>query len=258
MLVCLPSTILGLRILLKVASVSPQVTNLTEARAAPLDLGVLYINREARSDRRRAIEAELVRALLVGRRVRAIEVFKDTNMLSKCWDGGSRKCAGQLGCQLSHIEAIKSAMRMGWSRLAVFEDDFRWLNHTSPRIFPSLVSWLDETTPDWDVFAVSLNVIEQEVVWPQRRVNVGQTWSQLTRITKALATHGYVLKSHMFEHVLFAFENCDIRGDLWTAIDTCWQPLQVSYKWYGLQPQLGTQASDFSDIESQSVSYGIT
>lgn len=257
LIVFLPSLVLSLWLFLKFASFLRPDTNLTGASATQPDLGILYINRDSRSDRRRIIEAELTRASLVGRRVQAVEVFENKSMLSKCWDGGSKKCAGQLGCQLSHIQAIRFAIREGWSRLVVFEDDFRWLNHTDPSIFSSLVSWLDEAAPDWDVFAVSLNVIEEEVVSPQKRVNVGQTWSQLTRISKALATHGYMLKSNMFDRVLFAFENCDIRGDLWTAIDTCWQPLQLSHKWYGLQPQLGTQAPGFSDIENQPVSYGI-
>lgn len=220
-------------------------------------LNAVYINRDSRVDRRLGLEEELAKAGLTAVRLPAVEVFNDTGRLSSCWDGGSRKCAGQIGCQLSHIEAIKLAMRSKWPRVAIFEDDFRWLNHTDPLLFLPVIQYLDKNFPHWDVFAISLNIIDQRSVWPPKSVQIGQVKSKFTQIKKALTTHGYILQANMYALVLEAFETCDIRADLWTAIDTCWQHLQRSHKWYALAPQLGTQASDFSDIENHVVSYGI-
>ena len=82
----------------------------------------VFINRDARTDRRAQIESTLERARIRATRIDAVEVFTDESVLSSCWDGGSYKCAGQVGCQRSHLKALTYAMLNQWEHVAVFED----------------------------------------------------------------------------------------------------------------------------------------
>jgi len=217
----------------------------------------IYINRDIREDRKRGIQDQLSRAGINAIRVSAEEVYNDGYLLKKCWDGGSRKCAGQLGCQKSHVKALSLAIEYDWSHVAVFEDDFEWLNHTNVQSVQQAFKQLESTVPDWHVIAVSLN-LQQYTRIRKTMIRTGNTQSSsVIKIHKALASHGYIVRSEMFRPLLRVFEDCDVKGDLETAINTCWQKLQKKYNWYGLHPQLGTQAESFSDIENRVVSYSV-
>lgn len=193
-------------------------------------------------------------------RIEAIELA-GSDVLKRCWDGGSAKCAGQLGCQASHLLALSYAQRMRWDEVAIFEDDFVLKPEIDPALVQPAIRNIKEKVPDWDVIALSLNIQKQTFVqkFKNERLRVGDNSTvQLMRVAKALTTHGYMIKSHMIPILMKSFSECDVAGDLWVAIDTCWQPLQLQHKWYALYPQLGTQADSFSDIEQQNVSYHIS
>ena len=176
-------------------------------------------------------------------------------MLASCWDGGSRKCAGQVGCQKSHIKALNRAVVNDWEHVAIFEDDFEWREYVYVDRVQCVLSQIMARVPDWDVIAISLNVQNSTVI-AKDFVHIGyDTYSSIVKIHRALATHGYLVHRRVYEQLKNAFENCNITGDLLTALDTCWQPLQLELNWYGLYPQLGTQAVSYSDIEGRVVSY---
>ena len=213
----------------------------------------LYINRDSRTDRRRNIERELTKVNVFPTRVSAVEVYDDKELLRQCWDRGSTKCAGQIGCQRSHVKALSMAIKKNWSHVAIFEDDFEWFQHTDD--VQSVFMRIEEAVPNWDVIGISMNV-KSYARLRSPKIQIGTaTFSELIRVKRALATHGYVVRRTMFQELLYVFESCDVKLDLYTAIDTCWQKLQIKYNWYGLHPQLGRQATSFSDIESRVVSY---
>lgn len=215
----------------------------------------LFVNRDSRADRRVHIESILSLANIHSVRVPAVEVFDDKAVLALCWDGGSRKCAGQVGCQRSHVKALNHAILHRWEHVAIFEDDFEWREYTDVDRVQRAVSQVMAQMPDWDVIAISLNVQNSTVV-ARDAVRIGpDTISSIVKIHEALATHGYLVHMRVYEKLREAFFKCNVTGDLFTAIDTCWQPLQRDLNWYGLQPQLGTQGRSYSDIESRVVSY---
>ena len=215
----------------------------------------VFINRDARTDRRAQIESTLERARIRATRIDAVEVFTDESVLSSCWDGGSYKCAGQVGCQRSHLKALTYAMLNQWEHVAVFEDDFEWQKHTDVGKVQCVLSQLMTAVPDWDFIAVSLNIQNSTVVMKDP-VQIGRsTVSSIVKINQALATHGYLIRARAYERLYEVLENCNITGDLFTAIDTCWQRLQLELNWYGLRPQLGTQGESYSGIENRIVSY---
>tara|TARA_B110000003_G_scaffold274940_1_gene316179 strand:- start:406 stop:1209 length:804 start_codon:yes stop_codon:yes gene_type:complete len=215
----------------------------------------LYVNRDERADRRRHIVSQLERARIRTKRIPAVEVFHDNEVLETCWDGGSRKCAGQVGCQRSHLKALEFAKRKGWEHVAIFEDDFQWQEYVDVLGVQCAIAKLKALVKDWDVIAISLNIQDSSPV-EEHRVRVGpSTVSRVVKIHSAMATHGYLVRATMLDEIYTAFKLCNVTSDLFIAIDTCWNSLQLKYNWYGLLPQLGTQGDSFSDIESRQVSY---
>jgi len=218
----------------------------------------LYINLDRRKDRRSRIESELRKAQISAERIEAVEVDPSDTVLKGCWDtNATNTCAGQLGCKLSHVKALEYAAHKNWSHVAIFEDDFQWVEVIDPMRVLQIISNIQAKKPDWDVIVISLKILEKEIIESQAE-QIGQNLTaDLIQITKAQTTHGYLVHSLMYPVLIETFRNCDVRSSYVTAIDTCWQPIQKLTKWYGIFPQLGTQGSSFSDIEGFPVSYGI-
>ena len=163
---------------------------------------------------------------------------------------------GKIGCKLSHVKALQYAERRAWSHVAIFEDDFQWIEGIETKKVLQNIRSIQEWVPEWDVIVISLNVYEK-TVFPEKRLNVGiNLASSLMQVRRAVATHGYLVRAHMIPILKEVFKRCEVRNSS-VAIDTCWLPLQETTKWYGLTPQLGTQAVSYSDIESAVVKYDI-
>ena len=218
----------------------------------------MYINLPARTDRKAAIERQLHNADISARRISAVSIPEGDPRLAQCWDHeNTHKCAGQIGCQLSHIKALEYAAARRWQTVAIFEDDFQWVDGFDPRNALHNILTIQRLKPDWDVIVISLNV--QEInIYDNVRLPFGDNRTcKLTRVTQALTTHGYILHSRLFKRVIELFKTCRVESDILIAIDTCWQSLQKESRWYGLSPQMATQAESFSDIEGMSIFYGI-
>ena len=216
----------------------------------------LYLNLRRRQDRRTSIENELRKANIKAERIEAVHLAQNDTALSSCWDSQRLlTCAGRIGCQRSHVKALEYAAEKGWPHVAIFEDDFVWADDVNPQlILPSLFQ-VQAWNPDWDVIAISLNLLNWQTV-PNKMVKVGvNKTSVLTLISSAGATHGYMVRSHLYSTLIQIFSSCNVQSSLGSAIDVCWNPLQNRTKWFGLIPQLGRQAESFSDIEGRIVSY---
>ena len=218
----------------------------------------LYINLDRRKDRREHIESELKRANIKARRISGVDARLYPELLRKCWDPeNTSKCAGQVGCKLSHVKALKYAVAQGWPHVAIFEDDFQWKKGFDPQHVIDDVEQIAKWRPDWDVIVLSLNVQEKEVFDHKEIALSSTTTAKLIRVRKALTTHGYLVRAELFQQLIGIFESCEVESDLFVAIDTCWQSLQHDTLWYGLTPQMATQGESFSDIEGQNIFYGI-
>jgi len=221
----------------------------------------VYLNLPHRIDRQESIVRQMNLAHIPATRLNAFN-FKDySGLLKHCWGDNltdRNKCAGQLGCQFSHIAALDMALKLKWSHVAVFEDDFVWTRVTDPKLVQSAIGSLVRLVGEWDVIAISLRVATNHSLYTNLSVPIGRKTSSLPiRIEQAYTTHGYLVNRHYIPAVLDAFRNCDVQQEYGVAIDTCWNTLQKTGRWFGLSPQLGTQAESFSDIENRNVSYNI-
>ena len=188
-------------------------------------------------------------------RIEATKPFP--NMTQSCWDQSpSGVCAGQIGCQLSHVHALDLAMQRGYPHVTILEDDFALHSHSDPSYVESAVQSLQAMKPDWDVIGLSLSIIEKQLLPETVKISSMQSL-QLVKITKAKTTGGYIVRDRAMPQIrdIISPEKCHVKRDYNTAIDTCWHPLQLSLNWYGFSPQIGTQAASFSDIELRHVDY---
>lgn len=181
------------------------------------------------------------------------------NMTQSCWDQSPNGiCAGQIGCQLSHMKALDLAMQRGYPHVTILEDDFQLQDHVNPIYVLDAVSELQARNLDWDVIGLSLSVIEKQVLPLEKSIRISRDQDmQLVKISKAKTTGGYIVRDRAMQKIrdIISPENCHVKKDYNTAIDTCWHPLQESLNWYGFSPQVGTQSASFSDIELRNVDY---
>lgn len=227
------------------------------------DLRALYINAPSREDRRRHIVRELRRARIRHERVNGVIIPLTSIALTQCSSKLElARCAGKMGCQLSHLLALKRAIRRRWDHVAIFEDDFAWAQDFDPFNVRHAIRTIQKQFPEWDVILISANIVRHAVESGKDSsivvVKLGKLKRVVVRVREAYATHGYLVRRTYLDRVRGAFENCNV-SDFSQAIDVCWKPLQSDHgNWYGMIPQLGRQYASYSDIEQRMVSYELT
>ena len=244
------------------SSFRPHLTETTETTPLPQPAKglhhVFYINLLHRTDRRSRIESMLL-SMNVSSYERIHAVRPTPNMTQSCWDQSPNGvCAGQIGCQISHVKALDLAMQRGYPHITILEDDFQLQNHVNPIYVLDAVSELQSINTDWDVIGLSLSIIEKQVLPTETSIQISRGQSmQLIKILKAKTTGGYIVRDRAMQKIrdIISPEKCSVKKDYNTAIDTCWHPLQQSLNWYGFGPQIGTQGASFSDIELRNVDY---
>jgi len=82
----------------------------------------IYINLDARLDRRRLFETRTSQIGLTIPRFSAITPNENDCKLTDELKKDSR-CRFKIGCTLSHMEVIKQAKQNGWNNILIFEDD---------------------------------------------------------------------------------------------------------------------------------------
>ena len=218
------------------------------------DFRAVYLNLNGRTDRGESIRDQLRRARIPYERIRAVAVSSQPGV-DDCW--GNTYCAAQLGCQLSHMRAFKYALSKDVGNILVFEDDFQWLPTVDPKYVRGILTHMTGAFSDWDVIALSLNVLKYDVIAGMTlRTSLLHT-SQVVRIREAQASSGYFIKASYMPIVYKVFLQCDILSSPLVALDSCWKKLQREGNWYGLEPQLGTQKPGYSDIEGREVQYSM-
>ena len=211
----------------------------------------VYINLQTRADRREEIETELRSAQILPHRINASDGGARSFGAHNC-PYSSSKCAGMLGCKLSHIKALDLALQNGWEHVAIFEDDFIWSKRISPTSVQRLMFSLQQKLVEWDVIAISLNILQSELVTPTIVLETDGVRYHAVQIYDAKATHGYIVNRHYLDVVKTVFKNCNTPE---VAIDNCWRPMQKIGRWYGISPQLGSQRPGYSDIEKSNTNY---
>ena len=203
---------------------------------------LLYINLSHRVDRKEHLLAELARIGFPEEKIHRVDAVRHAN--------------GALGCGLSHIKTLETIQaHPEWKRVLVLEDDFTFKDTiTTAAIHWSLKELLDHEPDRADMCLLSYNpgFFRYEAV-------EGKPW--LVRVLYSQTTSSYLISQHYVPALLQNMresttdmaqngkrhENC---------IDIHWSRLQPQDRWFAIQPAIGYQYANFSDIEDRVTAYG--
>jgi len=197
---------------------------------------ILYINLKHSVDRKKRLLGDLAEHGIDLSRVIRIEAVYNA-------------ICGHIGCAMSHINALRMALDMGWETIMILEDDLKFVQSTT-YINNALNYMFDKP---WDVLLLAKGWCHA-VPCPYEYVCVAK---------KCSTASGYIVKKKYYSALIDNFEE-SIRimskeilikeressgryvGGL-TAIDQYWQRLQDSDTFYIFEPVLGEQSDSFSN-----------
>jgi hypothetical protein len=217
---------------------------------------VVYINLDRRVDRAAPVERRLHDAFLTAERFAGFDAAAPENAAAVEGCGEYAQCRGQVGCQRSHVGVLQAAIDKGWGSVMVLEDDFAFRPAVDKQLVPYLLAAPLHAMGRWDVFGVSLNLIDYDAVTSPPALLAGRVTYKIQQIRDAQTTGGYIVNRHYMEAVRRAFADCPVAtGGYDASIDFCWKHLQPDAGWFTLRPQLGRQTASVSDIEMEAVDY---
>ena len=196
----------------------------------------LYINLDARVDRREHIESQLKSIGIVApRRFNAIKLKN-----------------GRVGCSMSHLKCLEIAKKNNWPYVMICEDDLlvldsaKFVQHVN-RFF----SLQGNTNDSWNVLLIAGNNVP-----PYAKVD-----DTCIRVTHCQTTTGYIVKNSYY-NILIGNIRAGIERLIKEpekhalfAIDKFWIQLQRIHTWYMLAPVVAVQREDYSDIEHRKTNY---
>jgi hypothetical protein len=187
---------------------------------------IVYINMDARADRREAIEKEFDRLGI-------------KNQVSR-FSALSYKDYPNAGCLLSHATVLEQAYDAGLSNVLVLEDDFRFIADAN-RIHSSMAAFFKLDMP-WDV--VMLTTCAAQISEPGALVS---------RILSSGNGAGYLVNRSMMLELSTLFksnvENLYQTKRHWEyQNDMLWKQLMPESNWYMFNDYLGYQCEGYSDL----------
>lgn len=203
--------------------------------------GIIYINLDKRTDRRKTIEAELDTLKCPYQRLSATYVPKN----------------GAKGCAKSHINALNIAKKNKWKNVLIIEDDFVFKHNVDYKGI--LYNILTKLNFNFDVLMLSGHLDSYY------KTNIDNL---LLKVNKCVKTDAYIVSDKFYDTLLTNFtesynnqpsnkpnDSIEQHGwDIW-AIDQHWKKLQPQHDWYIIYPTIGQQQFGFSDIEKKVVNY---
>ena len=158
---------------------------------------------------------------------------------------------GALGCGLSHIEALKTAICSGDEEVIILEDDFTFTEGGAVDL-KEKVEFLQTGLIDWDVCLLAANLKKHEPV---------EGMELYHKVKQAYTTTAYIIQRDYISQLIENFETACERlvksgpqvHD--NCIDTTWQQLQAVDSWICFWPLVGYQYPNFSDIEKRETDY---
>lgn len=192
---------------------------------------VLYINLDARIDRRNHFEMEFNKMGLQTQRFPAI-----------------KKSNGAVGCSMSHIACLELAIQNKWDHVLICEDD---ATITNPgQLVYQVNQFFKNFGEHWDVLLLAGNNYQ-----PFRQMS-----PECVRVGNCQTATCYLANSHYFETLLNNFKKglreLETTNDQPKyAIDQYWKQLQRLHRWYLIVPISVIQRSDYSNICNQHVDY---
>jgi len=152
---------------------------------------------------------------------------------------------GAIGCSLSHIKCIETAIEKNYEQIFICEDD---ITFTDPNTLQTSLDKFNKNIKIWDMLIIGGNVIK-----PYEQVD-----DFCLKVKNCQTTTGYIVKKHYYNTLLENFRTgvqylLNTKNPNMFAIDIYWKLLQQTDNWYLLYPLTVTQYENFSDIEKRNV-----
>lgn len=190
-----------------------------------------YINLESRPDRKQHVENQLNS---IGINATRFNACKTQN--------------GAIGCSISHIKCLQTAIENHWDHILICEDDITFLK---PLLFKTQLNKFLEKNDGWDVILLAGNNVP-----PYKQVD-----DTCVQVYTCQTTTGYIVNGHYIERLLH-----NVRTGLMNlfktpsrhnvyAIDRFWFHLQKVDKWFLIIPLTVIQQVGYSDIENKNTDY---
>ena len=190
---------------------------------------IIYINMDARTDRRAELEAEFVRL--------GIPEDKIMRFPASSYNG-----CPNTGCLVSHANVIHLAYEMGYQNVLVLEDDFRFIEDAA-KVNADIGAFFDMKL-DWDVLMLTTC---SAVVIPEY---VGYLASRISSSTNGA---GYLVNRPMMMELVELFDSnvenlFNTKAHWLYQNDILWKSLMPTKQWYMFNHYLGYQVGGYSDL----------
>jgi len=192
-----------------------------------------YINLDHRTDRKEHVTNQLTNLGLQG-----FERFNAIKMEN-----------GAVGCSMSHLKILQSAVQNNWDHVLIVEDDITFLD---PALFKAnFETFLQRNGNNWDVILFAGNNMP-----PYDAID-----DVCIKVKRCQTTTGYLVNGHYIKKLM---ENVKMgltqlihkpASHAMYAIDKFWFVLQAVDKWYLIIPPTVVQREDYSDIEKKRTNY---
>lgn len=187
---------------------------------------VLYINLDERTDRKERIEEQMKSLGLKATRVTAVKHEK-----------------GAIGCTLSHIRCLETAVWNSWDHVLVLEDDVHFLD-------PALCIrqtelFLEKHQNHWDVLLLGANNQAPYYTIDDTCVQICKCFSAVAYLVRG---RSYILR------LLECFRESLVQAEH-DPCDVAWNKLQQEDRWFLLQPLCVSQQHCYSNIQNTMVNY---
>lgn len=190
---------------------------------------IIYINMDARTDRRAELEAEFTRL--------GIPNDKIMRFPASSYNG-----CPNTGCLVSHANVIHLAYEMGYRNVLVLEDDFRFIEDAA-KVNADIGAFFD-MKQDWDVLMLTTC---SAVVIPEY---VGYLASRISSSTNGA---GYLVNRPMMMELVELFDSnvenlFNTKAHWLYQNDILWKSLMPTKQWYMFNHYLGYQVGGYSDL----------
>ena len=192
-----------------------------------------YINLDHRTDRKEHVTEQLTNLGLP-----SFERFNAIKMEN-----------GAIGCSMSHLKILQTAVQNNWDHVLIVEDDITFLN---PELFKAnFETFLQRNGNNWDVILLAGNNMP-----PYDTVD-----DVCIKVKRCQTTTGYLVNGHyikkLMENVKMGLTQLMYKpaSHAMYAIDKFWFVLQAVDRWYLIIPPTVVQREDYSDIEKKRINY---
>jgi glycosyl transferase family 25 len=156
---------------------------------------------------------------------------------------------GAVGCSLSHLKLLQTALDNKFEHILILEDDITFLD---PELFKTQFNgFMDKYKNNWDVLLFAGNNMP-----PYEKVD-----ELCVKVQRCQTTTGYLVNGHyiktLLQNIRMGINNLLHKPKETNkyAIDKFWFLLQSVGRWYLITPLTVVQREDYSDIEKKVINY---